>query len=451
MNFFNRPLSTTPYSQNPMSFLDPDVRHWMQTITEIHLIENADVPARVNWQNTQLTNLLRHAVKKSKFWQTRIPSRTPNSHILKLVPPLTRDELRTQIETEGPLLVNKNGEPTQSYSTTGSTGTPIKVYVTSFNGQYNQYRSLAEYFIHDRPLDKNRLQVDNWDYDLAKMKVEHRNVWAGPLASLFKNGNAKKIIIPKDGGDLLAEISKSPIGYLRCSNKVMETILGFGGTELLQKLEMYAWIHLSDDRDPQIVDTLKNAGIPSISNYSSGEVGWIASECPTTQNYFHVTTSNVVVEEDKEVTVQYQGQELSRLLITHLHSYATPIIRYDVGDFGKLHQQCACGHTGPTLSHIYGRKKNFLKTRDGRHIPFFGRGHEVMRGIPFRDCRITQMDFDHVRFELACENVLPSETIEIIRTRLLFLMGSDFNIEIDQVASINWSDNRKKLFFSSRV
>ncbi len=67
--------------------------------------------------------------------------------------------------------------------------------------------------------------------------------------------------------------------------------------------------------------------------------------------------SNVIVECDEKLTTTFDGEVVGRLLVTHLHSYATPLIRYDIGDFGKLHDQCPCGHDGPTISHIYGQGK----------------------------------------------------------------------------------------------
>ncbi|WP_210207768.1 hypothetical protein, partial [Rhodoplanes elegans] len=84
------------------------------------------------------------------------------------------------------------------------------------------------------------------------------------------------------------------------------------------------WLHLNDYREPHVVEALIGVGISSLSNYSAGETGPIAFECKKHQGYFHVAHTNVIVESDSGLTTSHNGAPLGRLLITHLHSYATP-------------------------------------------------------------------------------------------------------------------------------
>src|SRR5262249_51158416 len=142
-------------------------------------------------------------------------------------------------------------------------------------------------------------------------------------------GTAKKIIDQYDEQALIDELLKAPFGYLVCANRYIDILLEHGGTELIKKLGVRFWLHLNDYRDPKIVDSLAGIGVRSFSNYSAGEVGPIAFECSRRQGYFHVAHTNVVVEQDNQITVSFNGETLGRLLVTHLHSYATPVIRYD--------------------------------------------------------------------------------------------------------------------------
>ena len=79
------------------------------------------------------------------------------------------------------------------------------------------------------------------------------------------------------------------------------------------------------------------------SGYSSEEVSLIGSECEAFPSHYHIAHSNVIVEVDKTSGVAVGGKTLGRILLTHLHSYATPFIRYDVGDLGTLADTCECG------------------------------------------------------------------------------------------------------------
>jgi phenylacetate-coenzyme A ligase PaaK-like adenylate-forming protein len=47
-------------------------------------------------------------------------------------------------------------------------------------------------------------------------------------------------------------------------------------------------------------------------------------------------TNNVVVEVESVNSIKVGNKKLGRVLLTHLHSYATPFIRYDVGDLASL-------------------------------------------------------------------------------------------------------------------
>ena len=62
----------------------------------------------------------------------------------------------------------------------------------------------------------------------------------------------------------------------------------------------------------------------------------IGSECEKIHGNYHVATSNVIIEVSKAAHINLGNKRLGRLLVTHLHSYATPFIRYNVGDVSSL-------------------------------------------------------------------------------------------------------------------
>ena len=149
-----RPLNTDAYSVEPFTFLDQAVQNDLANITAIDLIENGPREARERWQNRQLTNLLRHAQARSKFWRQRMPSRMINHGVMKYLPIQSRADVAAQIELDGPLVADDKNNPISSYASTGSTGTPVKVYVSTENSYYNGIRSVAQYFIYDLSLDE---------------------------------------------------------------------------------------------------------------------------------------------------------------------------------------------------------------------------------------------------------------------------------------------------------
>ena len=362
-DFNTRPLNPDAYTDRPFAFLDQAAQNDLANITAIDLIENGDRAARENWQNRRLTYLLRHAQARSGFWRKRLPSRMVSHGDLKYAPIQSRKDVATQVNLEGSLMPPTDNAPVPNYASTGSTGAPVKVYVSRENGYYNLIRSLAQYFINGFSFDEDLVRIIP-PVSLAKLEkkslaVESMASWAGPLSKVFRTGSARKIIHQYDDAALIAELVKRPFGHLVCANRYIDILIKHGGAEFIKSLGIKLWLHQADYRDPKNVEALAQVGVPSLSNYSAGEVGPIAFECVSHQGYFHVAHSNVVVESDDRQTVLFNGELLGRLLITHLHSYATPIIRYDVGDFARLEPRCPCGHDGPAISRIFGKRQAF--------------------------------------------------------------------------------------------
>ena len=192
-----RPLNPKAYNNlRFFTLLDHAAQNDPANITAINLIENGDRAARENWQNQHLTNLLRYAQAHSKFWRQRMPSRMINHNVVKYLPIQSRQDIVTQAEREGTLVVTNSNTADSSYASTGSTGTPVKVYICPENGYYNTIRSLAQYFISNLSLDEDRVQIIPAT-SLAKLEkrslaVEFAGSWAGPLSKIFRNGSAKK-------------------------------------------------------------------------------------------------------------------------------------------------------------------------------------------------------------------------------------------------------------------
>jgi phenylacetate-coenzyme A ligase PaaK-like adenylate-forming protein len=450
-----RPLYADAYSDHPFTFLDQVIQNDLANITAINLIENGPREPRERWQSRQLTNLLRHAQAHSKFWRQRMPSRMINHGIMKYLPIQSRADVATQVKLEGSLVASDGKTPVSSYASTGSTGTPVKVYVCPENRYYNRIRSLAQYFINNLNLNENRVEITPAT-SLAKLeKVSSAptltDSWAGSLSKLFRTGPAKRIAHIHNDDALVNELLKDRIGYLVCANRYLDILMSKGGIDLIKKLGIKMWIHGNDHRDPEIVKALNGIGVPSLSNYTAGEIGPIALECPKCQGYFHVVHTNVIVECDDQVTASFNGASLGRLLITHLHSYATPLIRYDVGDFCELENQCPCGHDGPTIFNIYGRGKHFLRHPNGKLLPFYLSTRALLEAVAFKECRIRQIEVDTITIEIGGRENITTDEEAKLKKLITKVTDPAFNIKIKLVKEIDWSENTKRLFFSSSV
>lgn len=453
MKLHERALSPSAYGTAPLELVPHQAQVQFANITAMQLLENGDRTARETWQRAQLSNVLTHAAQKSAWWRSRIIGAPEGFASL---PPLTRSDLAQQTEADGSLVPPEGGVK-RTYASTGSTGTPVRVYTTEANGYYNVQRSLAQYFINDLPLDENRVQINpalNLDAMQGPVVVRRADSWAGDLARVFANGSNREIIHSfAEGamGDIVEAMLEAPVGYLVSSSRFVELLHAHGGDTLLGRLGIRAWMHTSDYRSDELVSVFDRLGIKTYSVYSSGETGPIAYECRHAPGYFHIAHSNVIVEADASVTTEYQGETVSRLLVTGLNAYATPILRYDIGDLGRVQRQCPCGHDGPTLSHIYGRGKSFARHPDGRLIPFYLSTRSLMKLVAFDECRVRQFTRDTLTVELARREPLTARETEDVRNLIQTATDRAFAVEVTVSDRLDWSQDLKRLFFASKV
>ena len=60
--------------------------------------------------------------------------------------------------------------------------------------------------------------------------------------------------------------------------------------------------------------------------------------------------------------------ETGRVVLTDLHNFTMPLIRYEIGDYAEVGPPCACGRGLPVLARILGRSRNMLTLPAGDRI-----------------------------------------------------------------------------------
>jgi phenylacetate-coenzyme A ligase PaaK-like adenylate-forming protein len=243
------------------------------------------------------------------------------------------------------------------------------------------------------------------------------------------------------------ELERDPIGYMTASPWSMEELTQSIEPAVLKQAGLAMWLSFSGSVDPKLREAFASLGIPVRTNYSAEEVGPIGFECVEIPGNYHVATSNVIVEVSDDDALQVGDLKLGRVLVTHLHSYATPFIRYDLGDVAVLAPQCACGHDGPTLSHVYGRSKNLLKRSDGTVLAFALKGPELAKIGKFTEFRIMQTGLQNIVLEIGGRTSLEPKETEQFAALIKLHAGPDFAVEVRPVAEIDWGASTKRLGF----
>jgi hypothetical protein len=326
---------------------------------------------------------------------------------------------------------------------------PVKFFTSAMNARYNHVRSVAEYFLEERDLKFNRVQIDySPQLDKGALKVTRSEAWLGALSSFFGCGSSKVIeYFDPDMKRFRAELERDPIGYLVTAQWTMQTLLQSVDLDTLKRAGLRMWISVADAVDPGLRDALTSEGIPVRSTYSAQEVGPIGFECRHIPGNYHVATSNVIVEVSSDESYLLGPHRLGRVLITHLHSYATPFIRYDIGDLAVLSPECACGHGGPTLSNVYGRGRNLLKHPDGKVSPFY-LGAALISKLPeLKEYRIRQTGIGTLVVEVSGTARLDPTERDTIIDLVKKQAGNEFQVDVRAVEELDWRGSVKRLGF----
>jgi phenylacetate-CoA ligase len=450
-DFSDFPFNARAFSDRPMTFSRLEVSRLLTAVFELTAIETGPSPARVAWQAAQTTNLLKHATERSKFWRDRVG--VVRGQKLADLPILRRADLRAQVDQEGALLSSKDRIGTEKHSSSGSSGEPVRFFVSAMNGNYNAVRGIAQYLMEGRNLTLNRTRIKSVRGTIESgYSVERESPWLGALAPFVVSGGSRLIKIARpEIPRVWAELKKEPIGYLAIAPSALEALLQKVAPAELEKAGLAMLILLAEPLDAEIRRRFTEVGVPARETYSCEEVGPIAFECERRPGNFHVATSNVIVETVGEESLTVDGAPIGNVLLTHLHSYATPFIRYEVGDLAALSQKCPCGHDGPTLSNIVGRTKGLLKLSDGGLVRVHIRASDMTEVGPFDEYRIRQTGPAKLVVEIGGRTSLTAiETQRFVD--LMKKFGAEgFSIEVIAVAKIDWGRSVKRLGFHNEM
>jgi phenylacetate-CoA ligase len=168
-------------------------------------------------------------------------------------------------------------------------------------------------------------------------------------------------------------------------------------------------------------------GVPVVDMYSCREAGYLALQCPQHEHY-HVQAEGIYLElldgQDKPAA----PGTLGRVVITVLHNFAMPLIRYDIGDYAEAGEPCDCGRKLPVIRRIVGRVRNMLTLPDGslRH-PRFG---EAQFGsiAPVRQFQVVQKSLEDIEVALVVARPLTAGEEMVLRALIVKNLKHPFNV-----------------------
>lgn len=189
---------------------------------------------------------------------------------------------------------------------------------------------------------------------------------------------------------------------------------------------------------------------PIINRYGLREFKfWCAQSCSESPDKFHVNTELVVWEIVRKDGTPASPGELGRVVITNLHNYAMPFIRYDTGDLAVAGTgSCACGRGFPLVEQLEGRSTECVLTPSGKMINPVSLGQYLFVSHDYVDAvhqyQLVMERPNHMRLLVVPSAAFAGETRERLQRHMAELVGEEVTVEVQMVDEIPLEKSGKR-------
>ncbi|MEL7174615.1 MAG: phenylacetate--CoA ligase family protein, partial [Pseudomonadota bacterium] len=267
-----------------------------------------------------------------------------------------------------------------SVASSGSTGAPLRIVGTVRDAAISKAFTLRFHLWHDIDMTQTRAAIrEARDPACQPPKGRTQPRWGDRMEFPVPTGPSHEIDIHSGiEAQALWLKRRRPQYLLAFPSNIAELARHFDKEALgFQTLDRVMTI--SEVVTPELRRQVREAwGVECVDVYSARECGPMAFQCPDapegsdTPGYF-VQAERVILEVLREDGTPAEAGETGHVVVTVLHNYAQPMIRYAVGDYavaGKVGPdgRSPCGRGLPRLEAVRGRVRNMLIAADGRRF-----------------------------------------------------------------------------------
>lgn len=383
-----------------------------------------------NFRDARLRELLVHAYSRVPYYRKLFdrhrlhPRHVRGAIDLDLIPLTSKEELRALPEAKV-LAQGLDHSQLQSVRTNGSTGEPFVVRRTRLEQCYHdlfRYRWRRQLGLGWQ----ERIAVVGLIPDPAKRKI------SGGLSSALGVHRMRRIDGMKQPGDIVRQLEDfqpdmvvGPPGIL-C--RVAEQLLSDGKAAFHPRILVSGGEVLTPLMRRRLSEGF---GVAPTQTYACHEVPLMGWECSVTGE-IHTCDDGCIIEILRDGQPVKPGEE-GEVVVTNLHAYAMPLIRYRLADVAvRGADQCLCGMPFSTIRAVRGRMIDYFPLPDGRVLHPYNIVDSFLPEVEpwIRQYQLVQ-DLPH-RIVLTLvtrgEPTLPIE--QQIRHRVTRLLGSSIDFQV---------------------
>ncbi|MET0312583.1 MAG: hypothetical protein ABW051_11080 [Burkholderiaceae bacterium] len=327
----------------------------LQRIIDQQAIVFLEKAPRETWlarQGVLLERLLAFAAQASQPWRERLAgvSATSPHERLAALPVLDRETFRAL--SAAPLPLPPSHGIATAHSTSGRSGPPVGFHISDHALRIVRHHYAADHLRHGRNLQERRAAIG--PRTPPHPGVEHvfsqGNPWMGESHVFTRRGPDFRV---EAHAHWLAFVSPA---YLSVDPVLLAGMLDAfdGGVPVPRGMKQV--ITSGAAIAPALRSRTRSLLGASIRDrYACEEVGPVALQCPhdeTDEPALHVCVSNAVVEVLNSKGAGCLPGRPGRVVVTGLHHWASPAIRYETGDYAMLAPRCRCGAEVPVLTQV---------------------------------------------------------------------------------------------------
>ena len=405
-----------------------------------------------DWQWQELVKLIQHAYASTQWYRKTFDSlgikpadvRTIDDY--RKLPLLTKTIIRNQREE---LVAKEFLSPVFRQSTGGSTGTPLEFLFD--RNSYDWRQSI-------------RMRAYGWAGALDGDRSLH--LWGAPLSAQPLSSRIKTSLYNRILGrrflNTYSLTDRDITAYLKIIRTARPVAIVGYTSSLVQIAQAINSRTITLPPIRSIIATAETLyelqrrlieqafGAPVYNSYGSREFMNIAMECECRQG-LHLQVDNLLVECLKNGQ-PVSGAESGELVITDLHNYAMPFLRYQIEDMAVVsNSTCPCGRGLPMLERVLGRAFDPIVTPSGQVLScllFTGLLLDRYRAI--QQLRVVQLTATTVELVVVVAND-QCEKAEALRREVQSITGPSMTVSLRRVNEIPPDPSGKRRITESRV
>ncbi len=390
-------------------------------------------------QLRQLGLIVRHAVATSPFYRRHYAGLDGAATTMlteedwSRLPITTRSQLQEAGDSWPSTQPPKEHGPVAFSTTSGSTGRAVRFGRTNATTVLWQAFALRDHLWQKRDLG-GKLSAIRW---LPRGEAEApagraAANWGPPIAGLFPGGPFSILNVVATLPEQLAWLRKEKPDYLASFPSNLKALAEYALRQGERLPPIRSLRTIGETVSPETRRFLTEAwGSPLADIYTCEEAGYLALQCPGTDHY-HVQSENVRIEIIDDAGRPCPPGRSGRVIVSSLNNFATPLLRYEIGDYAEFGEPCACGRGLPVLRRIFGRRRNRLHLPSGESVfPYLGEHGQILQltGIKVREFQCIQHDLRRIEVKLVADRAFTPEEASKVAAKMRENLGHPFEVD----------------------